>query len=84
MAGKPQAAADGGLDITDSVCPETTVRIKEALDALSIGQALSIRLNDGEPAQNTPKFLKEEGQRVLKLTDNLDGTWQLLVRKDSD
>lgn len=84
MADKPKIDHDERLDITESVCPETVVRIKEAMFGLRAGQTLSIRMNDGEPVQNIPKSLKEDGQRVLRLNDNKDGTYELIVRKDSD
>jgi len=72
---------DETVDITDVVCPVTFVKVKVALEELDSGQVLSIRLNDGEPVQNVPRSLKEEGHRVLKLTDSGDGTYNLIVRK---
>ncbi|MDR1465941.1 MAG: sulfurtransferase TusA family protein [Oscillospiraceae bacterium] len=74
----------GAVDITDVVCPVTFVKVKVALEELEDGQVLSVRLNDGEPVQNIPRSLKEEGQRILKLTDNGDQTYTLLVRKAGD
>jgi TusA-related sulfurtransferase len=73
---------DETVDITDVVCPVTFVKVKVALEELNSGQVLSIRLNDGEPVQNVPRSLKEEGHRVLKLTGNGDGTYNLIVRKE--
>jgi len=73
---------DETVDITDVVCPVTFVKVKVALEELDSGQVLSIRLNDGEPVQNVPRSLKEEGHRVLKLADNGDGTYNLIVRKE--
>ena len=72
---------DDSVDITDVVCPMTFVKVKVALDELEIGQILRIHMNDGEPIQNVPRSCKEEGQKVLKLLDNGDGTWDLLVKK---
>jgi TusA-related sulfurtransferase len=73
--------ADETVDITDVVCPVTFVKAKVALDELDEGQILSIKLNDGEPVQNVPRSMKEEGHKVLKLDDNGDGTYQLYVEK---
>jgi TusA-related sulfurtransferase len=72
---------DETVDITDVVCPMTFVQAKVALYGLKAGQVLSIRLNDGEPVQNVPRSVKEDGHQVLKLTDNQDGTYSLIVRK---
>lgn len=69
------------VDITDVVCPITFVKAKAALEELEEGQILSIRMNDGEPVQNVPRSIKEEGHQVLKLVSNEDGTYTLFVRK---
>lgn len=45
------------------------------------GEVLAVRMNDGEPVQNVPRSMKEEGHKVLKLTDNEDGTYTMYVRK---
>ena len=75
---------DETVDITDVVCPVTFVKAKVALEELDDGEVLSIRLNDGEPVQNVPRSLKEEGHQVLKLESNEDGTYTLIVRKVED
>jgi len=72
---------DETIDITDVVCPMTFVKAKVALEELENGQVLSIRLNDGEPVQNVPRSIKEEGHQILKLVDNGDGSYNLIVRK---
>jgi len=41
-------------------------------------------MNDGEPVQNVPRSMKEEGHKVVKLKANEDGTYDLLVRKAGD
>ena len=72
---------DEEVDITDKVCPLTFVKAKVAIDELDDGQVLAVRMNDGEPVQNVPRSLKEEGHQILKLYDNEYGTYTLLVRK---
>jgi tRNA 2-thiouridine synthesizing protein A len=72
---------DETIDITDVVCPVTFVKAKVALEELEDGQVLSIRLKDGEPVQNVPRSIKEEGHQVLKLIDNGDSTYNLIVKK---
>ena len=72
------------VDITDVVCPVTFVKAKVALEELDEGEILSIRMNDGEPVQNVPRSIKEEGHQILKLIDNEDGTYNLIVRKAED
>ena len=75
---------DDTVDITDVVCPVTFVKTKVALEELDEGQILSIRMNDGEPVQNVPRSIKEEGHQILKLDDNEDGTYTLYVKKAGD
>lgn len=75
---------DETVDITDVVCPVTFVKAKVALEELDDGQVLAIRLNDGEPVQNVPRSIKEEGHQVLKLDANEDGTYTLIVKKVGD
>lgn len=72
------------VDITDKVCPLTFVKAKVSIDELDDGQVLAIRMNDGEPVQNVPRSMKEEGHQILKLSDNEDGTYTLFVRKVED
>ncbi len=75
---------DDTVDITDVVCPVTFVKAKVVLEELDEGQVLSIRMNDGEPVQNVPRSIKEEGHQILKLDDNEDGTYTLYVKKVGD
>ena len=72
---------DDTVDITDVVCPVTFVKAKVALEELDDGQILAVRMNNGEPVQNVPRSMKEEGHKVLKLIDNEDGTYTMYVRK---
>ena len=81
MADTNNFTVDETVDITDVVCPVTFVKAKVALEELDDGQILCIRLNDGEPVQNVPRSIKEEGHKILKLADNGDGTYNLIVRK---
>ncbi|MBE5834563.1 MAG: sulfurtransferase TusA family protein [Butyrivibrio sp.] len=75
---------DDVVDITDVVCPVTFVKAKVALEELDDGQILKVHMNDGEPVQNVPRSIKDEGHQILKLIDNEDGTFDLVVRKVED
>ena len=55
---------DDTVDITDVVCPVTFVKAKVALEELDDGQILAIKVNDGEPVQNVPRSVKEEGHQI--------------------
>ena len=75
---------DDTVDITDVNCPVTFVKTKVALEELDEGQILQVHLNDGEPVQNVPRSIKEEGHQILKLTDNGDCTFELYIKKVGD
>ena len=75
---------DDTVDITDVVCPTTFVKAKVALEELDEGQILAITMNDGEPVQNVPRSIKEEGHQILKLRDNGNGTYTLIVKKTGE
>jgi TusA-related sulfurtransferase len=79
-----QYRIDDTCDITDVVCPITFVKAKAALEELAPGEILALRMNDGEPVQNVPRSLKDEGHRILKLTDEGDGIYTLLVRRGEE
>ena len=72
---------DDTVDITDKVCPLTFVMAIVAIDELDDGEVIVIRMNDGEPVQNVPRSIKEEGHQILKLVNNEDGTYNLIVKK---
>ena len=73
--------ADIKIDDTVDITDVTFVKAKVALEELDDGQILAIKMNDGEPVQNVPRSVKEEGHQILKLEDNEDGTYTLIVRK---
>lgn len=75
---------DDTVDITDKVCPLTFVKAKVAIDELEDGEVIAIRMNDGESVQNVPRSIKEEGHQILKLVNNEDGTYNLIVKKVED
>lgn len=76
-----EIAFDDEVDITDAVCPMTFVRAKAAIEELEIGQVLKVHLNEGEPMQNVPRSLKDDGQQVLRLAPSDEGTFDLYVKK---
>ncbi|MDO4647726.1 MAG: sulfurtransferase TusA family protein [Eubacteriales bacterium] len=75
---------DETVDITDKVCPLTFVKAKAAIEEMDLEQVIAIRMNDGEPVQNVPRTIKDEGQQILKLLNNEDGTYTLIVKKVED
>ena len=56
----------------------------DSIEELEEGQIISIKMNECEPVQNVPRSIKEEGHQILKLIDNQDGTYDLIVKRVGD
>ena len=72
---------DRQLDITAEVCPMTFVRTRLALDRLSPGQTLLVKLRGAEPMANVPRAAAEQGHEVLAQDTDADGITRLLLRR---
>ncbi|MDR1316345.1 MAG: sulfurtransferase TusA family protein [Spirochaetales bacterium] len=81
MSDQNAGGVDARVDITGVVCPVTFVKTKVALEELEDGQVLELRLSAGEPIQNIPRSLKDEGHKVLSVRLLDDGAYLLTVRK---
>jgi dissimilatory sulfite reductase (desulfoviridin) alpha/beta subunit/TusA-related sulfurtransferase len=68
------------LDLLGVCCPMNFVRAKIAIEKIGSGERLEILLDDGEPIVNVTRSLKDEGQKVLKVTPE-NGHFRLLVEK---
>ena len=55
------------LDITSDVCPITFVKTKLLMERMKSGEVVEIRLPSGEPLENVPRSVREEGHTVLSL-----------------
>lgn len=78
-----RAGTDIFLDITPDVCPLTFVKTKLAIEKMSVGETLEVRLNDGEPLKNVPRSVEEHGHQILSLEQEEEGSqvWRLVVKK---
>ena len=82
--GEETYSVDETVDVTDVVCPVTFVKAYSALEEMREGQVLCVRMNGDQTVQDVPGSLKQEGHQILKLFDNNDGTYSLIVRKAGD
>lgn len=73
--------ADRELDITRELCPMTFVRTRLALDKMTPGQTLRVRMKGDEPVRNVPRTAKEQGHEVLSLETGEDGVTVLVLRR---
>jgi tRNA 2-thiouridine synthesizing protein A len=63
-------------------CPLNFVKTKLKLEQLLKGQILEIVIDDGEPIQNLPLAIKQEGHKILRVEDLPDNSFRLLIQKD--
>jgi tRNA 2-thiouridine synthesizing protein A len=69
------------LDITREICPMTFVRTRLALDRLTAGAVLSVRLKGDEPRRNVPQSAIQQGHAILQTTEQPDGSAVIWIRK---
>ena len=69
------------LDITRDICPMTFVRTRLALDRLSAGEELQVRLRGEEPRRNVPRTAADQGHQVVSVADDADGTSLVVIVK---
>lgn len=74
------------LDITSDICPLTMVKTKLLIEQMQVGEIASIRLCKGEPLENVPRTLRDQGHEVLEIKEEEPGSaaYHLLVRKSPD
>jgi tRNA 2-thiouridine synthesizing protein A len=69
------------IDITKDICPMTFVRTRLALDKMSPGETLLVRLKGEEPLRNVPRTATEQGHEVLSVEAESGGISRLLIRR---
>ena len=68
------------LDLRGVVCPINFVKTKLKLESMAQGQVLEILVDSGEPIQNVPKSIKDEGHRILEVKKEAD-SFRLKIQK---
>ncbi|MBI5560106.1 MAG: sulfurtransferase TusA family protein [Deltaproteobacteria bacterium] len=58
---------DASMDLRGVLCPMNFVKAKLKLEGMEAGQVLEVVLDSGEPIQNVPKSIKEEGHRIVEV-----------------
>lgn len=67
-------------DLRGVSCPLNFVKTKIELSALKSGDLLEIWLDDGQPIQNVPGSVRNEGHEVISATQTGE-YWKVLIRK---
>ncbi len=74
--------ADKSLDLKGVLCPINFVKTKIKLEEMDEGQTLEIFLDGGEPMQNVPRSIKEEGHKIIKVEKLDNDVFRFLIRKE--
>ena len=72
--------ADAELDLRGVLCPINFVKTKLKLESMNEGEVLEVVLDSGEPIQNVPKSLKDEGHKIIEVKKEADH-FRLKIRK---
>ena len=72
--------ADVKKDFRGVACPMNFVKTKIQLSTMQSGQLLEILLDDGQPINNVPGSVRQEGHKVLS-TEKVDNYWKVLIQK---
>ena len=57
--------ADAELDLRGVICPYNFVKTKLKLESMEAGQTLAVILDDGDPINNVPRSVSDDGHTVL-------------------
>ena len=68
------------LDLRGVVCPMNFVKTKLKLESMEDGEVLEVVLDSGEPIQNVPKSLKDEGYKIVGVQKE-EGYFKIRVEK---
>lgn len=69
------------LDITKEHCPMTFVKTKLELEKLNKGDILEVILKEGEPLENVPKTVTEQGNKVLEIKKLYDDIYMVIIER---
>ena len=74
------ASSKQSIDLLGVKCPFNYVKTKIKLETMAPGSILEVLLDAGEPSENVPRSLKNDGHEVVSLTEE-NGHYKLTVEK---
>lgn len=72
--------SEGAVDLRGVRCPLGSVRARLVMLGLEAGDEVSLFVDDGEPIENVPRALVEEGDQIL-FREKKEDYWEIRVRK---
>ncbi|MAE70175.1 MAG: hypothetical protein CME06_06865 [Gemmatimonadetes bacterium] len=71
--------ADEEIDLTGVPCPQNAARALLRLETMETGELLRIVIDDGEPIEQVPNSVTEEGHALRRRDQLGDGRWVLFI-----
>ena len=68
------------IDLLGVKCPFNYVKTKIKLETMAPGSILEVLLDSGEPSENVPKSIKNDGHKVVSLVEEQDH-YKLTIEK---
>lgn len=68
------------LDLLGVKCPFNYVKTKLKLETMASGSVLEVLIDDGEPAENVPRSIQNDGHKLLSL-EKTNGHYTMVVEK---
>jgi len=69
------------MDLAGVPCPVNFARVLLRLESMDPGDLLDIRIDDGEPFDNVPHAVADEGHTIME-TERTPAGWRLLIRRE--
>lgn len=77
---KPVDEIEDSLDLKGVACPFNYVQAKVRLETMKVGQLLEVTIDDGEPIENVPVSLTNDGHEILD-TKKIGKHYRLTIKK---
>ncbi|MBI3605275.1 MAG: sulfurtransferase TusA family protein, partial [Nitrospirae bacterium] len=75
-----EIAPTAKMDLRGVKCPINFVKTKIKLEMMDSGDILEVLLDEGEPADNVPRSVKDEGHQILNLSQT-GNYFKLVIKK---
>ncbi len=70
------------IDLLGVKCPFNYVKTKLKLETMESGQRLEVLLDDGDPVNNVPKSVQNDGHTLISL-DKVDDHFKMVIEKNN-
>ncbi len=79
---EPKFKPDDEIDLRGVICPYNFVKTKIKLESMDTGKVLAVLLDSGDPIQNVPRSIQNEGHQLLEQV-GIGDFFRILIRKSS-